>query len=98
VKNLNPRGWTVAELVDRFAAICVKQDKALFEDEVAKFNRLSRQMVAIRDELKSRPGDQRSALHALFEHPNLQVRLQAAKATLAVAPETARQMIERIQE
>jgi hypothetical protein len=29
---------TVTELVDRFAAICVEQDKALFEDEIAKFN------------------------------------------------------------
>ena len=98
MKNQNLRGWTVAELVNRFTAICVEQDKALFGDEVAKFNRLFGQMVAIRDELKSRPGDQRSALLALFEHPNLQVRLQAAKATLAVAPAAARRMIELIQE
>jgi hypothetical protein len=86
----------VAELVDRFAAICVEQNKALFGGEIAKFNRLYDKMAAIRDELKIRPGDQRSALLALFDHPDIQVRLQAARATLAVAPQELRRMIEAI--
>jgi len=87
---------TVAELVDRFAAICVEQNKALFEDNIAKFNRLYDQMAKVRDELKVRPGDQRSALLALFDHSDIQVRLQAARATLAVALEESRRMIETI--
>jgi len=98
VKRFNAQNAKVAELVDRFAVSCVEQNKALFEDEIAKFNRLYGQMVAVRDELKIRPGDQRRALLALFNHPDLQVRLQAAKATLAVEPQAARQMLERIQE
>jgi hypothetical protein len=53
-------------------------------------------MVAIRDELKSRPGDQRRALLSLFDHENAQVRLQAARATLAVEPAAARSVIESI--
>jgi hypothetical protein len=36
------------------------------------------------------------ALDSLFEHPNMQVRLNAAKATLAVAPKAARQALEAI--
>jgi len=32
----------------------------------------------------------------LYRHANAQVRLAAAKATLAVAPEDARQMLQRI--
>jgi hypothetical protein len=96
MKNLNLNELTVAELVNHFAAICVEQDRAEFQDEIATYNRLYKQKIAIRDELKSRPGDQRRALLVLFDHSNMQVRLQAAKATLAVAPEAARQMLRAI--
>jgi hypothetical protein len=97
--DANLRNLSVAELVDRFAAMGVEQDNAERESalgDIAKINRLFGQMEAITDELKSRPGDQRRALLALFDHPNMQVRLKAAKATLAVAPKEARQMIEAI--
>ena len=97
MKGSNLRDLKIEDLVDRFAAICVEQDKALFEDEIAKFNRLYDQKAAVQEELKKRPGDRRDALLPLFEHPNLQVRVQAAKATLAVAPEAARQMLRLIE-
>ncbi len=86
----------ISELVDRFAAICLDQDRALLYSEIAKFNQLYRQMAAVRDELKQRPGDQRRALLALYDHENAQVRLQAATASLAVAPDEARKLIETI--
>ena len=98
MKGLNLKDVTTVELVDRFASICVEQDRALFENRIAEFNRLYDRMAEIRDELRARHGDQRNALLALFDHQNLQVRLQAAKATLAVAPAAARRMIELIQE
>lgn len=47
-------------------------------------------MEEVENLLKAMPGDKRSALLPLLEHPNLEVRLRAAKATLAVAPEAAR--------
>ncbi len=53
-------------------------------------------MDAINKELKSRPGDERRALLSLLTHPNMQVRLKAAKATLAIAPIEARRVIEAI--
>lgn len=87
---------TVGELVDRFAAVCVRQGKALDEDDIAKFNSLYKVMAAIRDELKARPGDQRRSLLPLFDHRDFQVQLQAARATLAVAPQESRKLIERI--
>jgi len=46
--------------------------------------------------LKAREGDTRSALTCLYDHPNIQVRLNAAYATLAVAPQPARQVMEAI--
>jgi hypothetical protein len=98
VKRSNLRDLTVPDLVSRFAAIGVEQDKALLWGEIAKFNRLYDKKAAITTELRNRAGDRRRALLLLFDHPNMQVRLNAAKATLAVAPQAARQMLERIQE
>jgi hypothetical protein len=96
MKRADIRQMPVGELVERFAALCVAQDQALLYSDIAKVNRLVRQMWEVQDELKSRPGDQRRALVSLFEHENAQVRLQAARATLAVEPAAARSVIESI--
>lgn len=89
---------SIDQLVERFAEIALAQDKALLMDEIATFNRLFNQMDAIKTELKSRAGDQRRALLGLYHHPNAQVRLKAAVATLAVAPKSARRKLQEIQD
>lgn len=94
----NLKAMTVGQLVDNFADMGVKQNKALLWDDLSEFTNLYWQIDAIRVELKGRPGDQRRALLTLFNHSNMQVRLNAAKATLAVAPDQARAMLERIKE
>jgi|ERR1700722_20966843 hypothetical protein len=88
----------VSDLVERFAVLGVEDDQAEKVDDIAKCNRVRRQMELIAKELKSRPGDQRRALVTLYDHPNIQVRLSAAKYTLAVEPEKARRLIEAIAE
>ena len=88
---------SIDDLVARFIEIGVKQDEALLEDRTAEFNRLYKQKSAIIAELRAREGDQRRALIPLYNHPNMQVRLNAATATLATAPEAARQVLEDIQ-
>ena len=98
MKRLNLKNMSVTELADRFVALGIGQFQAELHGEIAKNNRLIRQMWDVTDELKSRPGDQRSALLPLFDHPNVQVRLMAARLTLAVAPAAARQMLEEIKE
>lgn len=98
MKQVDLNTLTVAQLVDRFAAIGLEQYKALLVDDTATYTPLFWQMDAIKKELKSRSGDQRRALLSLYDHPNTQVRLKAAKATLAVAPVEARRMIESIAE
>ncbi|MEX1083796.1 MAG: DUF2019 domain-containing protein [Xanthobacteraceae bacterium] len=90
MKNVALHKMTGEQLVDRFAALALAQDEALLMDEIAKVNRLYDQLEAVEAELKSRPGDQRRILLALYEHPNAQVRVKAIKATLAVVPEQAR--------
>lgn len=87
---------TTAALVAEFETICVAQYNSIEREETAKFNRQFKRMVAILDELKSRPGDQRRALQVLFGHDSLQVRYMAADANLAVDYEKARRELEVI--
>ena len=89
---------SLEQLVERFEAIALAQDKAILMDEIAKFNRLFGQLGEVESELKSRDGDQRSTLLALYDHPNAQVRLTAAKATLAVAAKEARAQLQKLRE
>jgi hypothetical protein len=65
---------------------------------VRKHKKLFTDMFAVTHELKRREPDAGLALTKLLDHPNFQVRLQAAKATLAVAPDAARKVIEAISE
>ena len=96
MKNQPIRNMTTEQLVEQFVLHALGQDKALLWNEIAKFNALYRRMEAIEQELKARHGDLRSMLLKLFDHPNAQVRLKAAEATLAVAPEAARQTLEAV--
>lgn len=87
---------SVDELVAQFADLGMRQYRAELEGDATAFNRLFDRLCVVRDELKSRDGDQRTALLRLYEHPNMQVRLNAAKSTLAVAPKAAREALETI--
>ena len=98
MKQCKLRGMTMDQLVQRFTAIALDQDRALLRREHAKFNRLFDKMEAVEKELKAHNGDQRQALLRLYEHPNAQVRLKAVKATLAVAPEPALRMLKALAE
>ncbi|WP_458756637.1 DUF2019 domain-containing protein [Afipia sp. TerB] len=96
MKKVDLSSATANELVQRFADITTEQDRALLGGKIVKFNRLYDRMQEVCDELKRRPGDQRRELIALFDFPNMQVRLQAARLTLAVAPIEARAQLQAI--
>lgn len=98
MKRQSLKRSTTTELVTRFATAAFQQDYALLDGDIAKVNRLFSVLQEIAGELKVREGDQRRALLELYEHPNAQVRLKAAKATLAVEPVKARRMLEAIVE
>ena len=89
-------GMSVEQLTERFVAIALDQHEAILMYDNARFNSLFLQMDAVEQELKARHGDQRRALLQLYDHPNAQARLMAAKATLAVAPEAARRLLRTI--
>ena len=98
MKQTRLENLTVDQLVGRFTAITLDQDKALRTSNHARFNRLFKEMEAVKRELKARDGDQRRALLRLYDHPNPQVRLKAVKATLAVAPSPRYEMLKVIAE
>jgi hypothetical protein len=85
-----------SELIARFADNGVAQDQAIFHDANRKFAVLMKEMVQIRSEIERRGKEAQLRLMTLFDHSNIQVRLQAARATLFVAPVAARHQIEAI--
>lgn len=96
MKNALLADMTSPQLAERFTELALGQFKAELYGEIAKYNRLYDNIIAIEQELKSRPGDQRTILVPLFSHPNPQVRLMAAQSTLAVAPAAARQTLQAL--
>lgn len=84
------------ELKLLFEKLCVEQYDSIDRGESAAFNRRYDKIQAIETELRSRPGDQRRILMQLFGHPNMQVRLTAARATLAIDYLAARREIQEI--
>ncbi|MGH6838392.1 MAG: DUF2019 domain-containing protein [Methylocella sp.] len=98
MRQITLKAMTVDDLVEHFAKIGIAQDQALLYNELNKFKKLYWQMKDVDTELHARGEDARRALQRLYDHPNMQVRLQAAKRTLGVAPEAARHVIESISE
>jgi len=96
VKRVNLKELTVEQLVERFVAIGFAQEQADLYDDIGEFNRLFKKMQEVGGELRSREGDQRSALLTLYDHPNLQVRLKAVKNSLALAPQEGRRVLQAI--
>ena len=96
MKGIDVTDMSTEQFVDRFADIAIAQGEALFNDEFSKFNRLFQQMNAVDNELRDRGTKDRLALLRLFSHPNVQVRLKAAKRTLGVAHREALDLVREI--
>jgi len=84
------------ELVEDFFATSLWMYNAIEDDDDVEFNRLFAHMRLVRAELKSRPGDHRHLLVPLLTHENPQLRLNAIKSTLAIAPVEARSALEEL--
>ncbi|WP_048648097.1 DUF2019 domain-containing protein [Nitratireductor soli] len=83
-------------LIERFIEIGIEQDHALLGNEVSRFNRLFGEKKQIERALEERPGDERRVLFALYDHPDMQVRLNAARATRDLNYQRARALMEEI--
>jgi hypothetical protein len=96
MSRVDLKSMTVEELVNRFARLGIEQDQAQLHSNIRRVNRLFDEIEVIKAELKARGDDARNALQALHTHPNMQVRLKAAIATLGVARSSARKVLEDI--
>jgi hypothetical protein len=92
--NLNK--LSIDDLVGRFEKICLEQFEASMQFNSSRYNRAFDSMMAVSNELRSRPGDQRISLVSLYDHPNEQVRLKAAIHTLALVPREARGVMQKL--
>jgi hypothetical protein len=97
-KSIPLNQLTVADLVEHFLSSTLAQYEAELRAENGKYNRLYREMRAIRDELKRREGDQRRALLPFIDHPNAQVRLMAASSLLTIVPDRAKKALETVRD
>ncbi|WP_206454492.1 DUF2019 domain-containing protein [Aurantimonas marina] len=87
---------TVPELIEAFIAVGLAQSKAIDDDNHQRYNNLVDDYLALEAELRSRQGDERRALLPLFDHMNVQVRMNAALSTLALLPDEARETLRLI--
>ncbi len=90
------RKMTADQLLECLIEIGLAQDGAQLDDNYSRFNRLYDQMRDVDRELRARGFEARLLLLQLYDHPNIQVRLNAAALTLGVAPVEARQALEAI--
>jgi hypothetical protein len=81
-----------------FEEIGIKQYHLLDGLQIKKYNALYYKLRSMVAEMKNMPGDRRAILAKHYNHPNLQVRLNAAKFTIAVFPEEARAQLVAIGE
>jgi len=78
MKRLKLADMTVDQLVERFTAITLDQDKAILRNEHAKFNRLFSEMEAVKQELRARSGDQRVPSGMWLEFPRRDLQRREA--------------------
>ncbi|WP_418885030.1 DUF2019 domain-containing protein [Aurantimonas endophytica] len=65
------------------------------DEHFGAYNATGPRQIALEAKLKRRDGDQRRAMLSLFEHMNMQVRLNAARGR-SVAPQAARRMLQQM--
>jgi hypothetical protein len=87
---------SLEELLTSFVEIGVAQSAAAEEFRISTFNKLFDRKKLVVDELKRRGNDERRILITLYDHPNIQVRLNAAKSTYALNTPGARAVIQAI--
>jgi|WetSurMetagenome_2_1015567.scaffolds.fasta_scaffold1234643_1 hypothetical protein len=84
------------ELVDLFEQNAIEQDRVIFKEQISKYKEVFGESDAIYAEFQKRGHDALRALMRLYKSPNMQVRLQAARLTIAVAPAEAQSVLENI--
>lgn len=96
MRRIELKNASIEDLIERYVEIGIQQDVALTDRETRRFNRLFDHMIEVEQELSVRGTQARLRLLTLYDHPNAQVRLNAIKETLAVAPKRAREALKEL--
>ena len=98
MKKFDLTKMSLDELLTRFVDLSEQQGEALCDDDTGRYNRLFDRLLAIDTELRSRGPAARLVLTTLFDHPNPQVRKNAAVKIVALVPNEARAVLQRIEQ
>ena len=97
-ENIDLKAMSLDEVLERFEAISLVEDEVAFEpdlkEDIGKDMACHHALEAVSNELMARGVEARRAVLKLYDHYNEQVRLNAAIASFAVAPEAARRVME----
>ena len=94
--KFDPSKLTIDALVSAYRELCVKDYDARDCGDRPKVRRYFDEMTAIEEVLRSRGPEARRALIPLLKDHHAQVRLNTAKALLAVVPAEARATLEQL--
>ena len=92
--TLNLQTATNEDLIATYIAISQQEDEAMLRNDIARGTRLVYRRKEVDDALRARGIEARRMLLPLLRHPHAQVRLNASKHLLAVAPTEARTTLE----
>ncbi|WP_367718532.1 DUF2019 domain-containing protein [Nitratireductor sp. GISD-1A_MAKvit] len=87
---------SVDQIIRRFIDLSLTQHEAVLYLETRPYNRAYLKIKGLAEELEARPGDQRHVLVDLFDHPNPQVRLNAATYAHPLFPDPAIKVVQSI--
>ncbi len=88
----------IEQIIHEYVRLSEQQDEAQLDDDHGRYNKIYAKLDLIDKELRSRGMTARLALARLFDHKNLQVRVNAATDLLGVVPNEARPVLERIRQ
>jgi Domain of unknown function (DUF2019) len=87
---------TIQELIAAYEQIVLEQDQSFRFEKNTKFNKEFKIRVAIVEQLRSRPGDQRKALAPLLDRREPWMRICVAEDTYSLDPERSRKYMQTV--
>jgi len=86
----------IQELIAAYEQIVLEQDQSFRFEKNTKFNKEFKIRVAIVEQLRSRPGDQREALAPLLDRREPWMRICVAEDTYSLDPERSRKYMQTV--
>jgi hypothetical protein len=96
MKKVDHSKMAIEELLDLYTRFSIEQGNAAYVANTSRVNRIGDALYLISNEIRRRSDDRGRSMLKLFEHPNAQVRFNAAASVSGVFPKEARQAMQDI--